>query len=458
MKAPARATNPVSVGLAVLAVVLVVAALAILAAAGHFAAGQGDDTSPGKLLAPLRISTQATAQLSCPSSAAFSPDGAQVMVLGTLGPCGAAGSLDSPSVQHAAAIYDSVTGALRKVIPLEPLLGLDPAGLPRWLRRGSVSFFGLGWSPTGTHLAFVYTAFDSAMRISPDDVLDSGLLLVDADQGTGTAIRGDSAFFATIGGASGGFPVWNVARGTEAPAGAPAVGLAYSWNGGQPQPLAPIHGPVAQLPIDAGPRYPVGNPDGGATFTIWQPGLVAGPGSARLSSGQAVFLTAFPSWSTDGAYVTLIIAGAALPAPTASVGATDGVPLPLPTPATFAEAPARDAALDAVQQQVGRYGWALVAWNPAGTLLASVNCLTSGGEQLELRDANAGSTTSTAALALGPGDGGCRDAIHSRTVGAYPNAPLALLWSPTGDRVLVSDRTAGTLTLWPVSHPAAPTA
>ncbi|MBF6589220.1 MAG: hypothetical protein IVW57_01660, partial [Ktedonobacterales bacterium] len=446
------------------AVVVIVAGMIGLAAITRL--GPRAATSPGALLAPRRISTFATARMACPTSAAFSPDGTRILVLGTLGACAPTEAAPSRATAtpapHAAALYESASGRLLKLIRLEPLLGLGAAATPGAPSAGAVSFFGLGWSPDGTSAAFAYTAFDATARLTADHVLDSGLLLLDLTRGGGTIIHGDSGFFAPLGGGGGGFPIWHIAQGTETPTFTPLPGLTYTWgHGSQPAPIKVIRGALAQLPIDAGPRYPVGDPAGGATFSIWQPGLLVGPGRTTLGGGRAVFLTAFSSWSPDSAQVTLMTAGAALPLaaderaddPAATPG---DLALPLPTPAILARAPARDTALDAVRRQIGGDGWALVAWNPLGTLLASVTCQDTSTATLALRETGSRLVASAVSLPLsGSGEQGtCASAVSAMSgppTGAYPSAPLALLWSPRGDRLLVRDRAAGTITLWPVS-------
>jgi hypothetical protein len=457
MKGQARSTNPAGVWLALVLVMFVVAGLAGIAVLGHASTRTG--AAAGALLAPTRISTPIAAGLSCPTDAEFSPDGARIIVVGTLGPCDSAVEHAGHLTLHAGAIFDARSGALVRLIQLEPLLGLSTASQPVWLRPASVHFFSLGWSPDDQHVAITYTVFDSATRLTPDHLLDAGLLVVDTRSGTATIIHGDSGYFATVG-ATTGFPVWNVATGTEISASAPAeLGLTYSWaNKSAPAPLAQITGTVSRLPRDAGAHSPVGNPTGGTTFTIWQPGIVAGPQRTSLGGGHAVFLTDFATWAPDGVRVTYLSAGVTLPSPQAP-SSRDTSPaaatLPLPTPTGVAQAPARDAALDAVQRQVGAGGLAQVAWNPSGNLLASIACHQAvGSETVVIRDAANGNVLSSASLALGPQDASCGALSATDRDGAFPNLPLTLQWTPGGDALLVCDRAGGMLTVWPVAHGA----
>ena len=106
----------------------------------------------------------------------------------------------------------------------------------------------------------------------------------------------------------------------------------------------------------------------------------------------------------------------------------------------------------AVQRSVGPRGWAMVAWNPEGTLLASVNCQAPGNDQIAIRATDSGIIQGSAEIPLPNGDSSCGDL--SSDASAYPAQPLMVLWSPSGDRVMVCDRYAATLTIWPVSQPA----
>lgn len=346
-----RATSPAGVWLALALVSLIVAGLAGIAmltysrATAPLSSGSSG-SSAGDLLTPLRIST-ATAGIYCPTDPAISPDGMRLVVIGVLGACDPATGLPQGAAPHVAAIFDTQSGELSSMIRLEPvverLLRVSPREQP-----ATVRFFGLGWSPDAAHIALVFAAFDSASSLVGDNLLGSGLLVLSAAGSAPTIIIGDSGYSPTVGDAAAGFPIWDLPHQSEVPDHAIAPGLAYSWSpAGLPTPLEPLQGPLSQLPINAGPRYPVGTPDGGASFTIWQPGIVVGAAQAApLGGGRAVFLTVFPTWSPDGTYLTMLSAGVALTPPSgvapASSGMAVGGPLPLPTPATVAQAPGRD--------------------------------------------------------------------------------------------------------------------
>lgn len=434
----AQIVNPAGVWFALTVVVLIVAGLASIAIITYPHAGS--PTGASDLGVPLRFSTMA-AGLTCPADPAYSPDGSRIAVVGTLGSCAA------PTAPHAAAIFDAQSGALLRLLPLNSLLRVP--------RDTTVSFFSLGWSPDGSHLALVYTAFDDPTRLTLDHVVDSGLLVLDAASAQSTVIRGDSGYFPALGGTAGGFPLWDLLGQPESPITPVLPGLAYSWNQNHvPAPLVPLHGPVSHLPIDAGPRYPVGNPDGGPDFTIWQPGILVGPALAPVPTDDgALFLTVIPTWSPDGARVTVLSVGVALARPsqgTLTQGTAARTPLPLPLPAVVAQAPGRDAALTALAQRIGTHGSALIAWNPPGTLLASITCH-DGATASALVLSGTASGVVRGSVALPSSASACATEFDDAGAGAYPDQPVTLIWSPSGQRVLVCDRVSSTVSVWPVS-------
>ena len=433
----------ISVGLIVAAVIAALAATQRLSIGGF-----GAPPSTG-FLSTREIAFDTSAGLVHPQDAAFSPDGERIAVIGAFTPCQQL-TPGLPRCGHGLAIYNSHTGALIQVSPIEPLLGVTtPEESADHVRGagGYVNLNGLGWSPDSVWFAMVYTIFDTPNPASPDDMLDSGLLLVNPQTGATQIIRGDSGYFSALSGVPTGAPIWHVVSGTQTLGYTTAPGVIFAWNTeGAPFPTQVAHGSLDELPANAGARYPVGQPDGSAPFTVWQPGIVIGPGSAGVGGGRSAFVTSFATWSADSANAGIVTEGLTLPTPVkalASVSAAAGTAGPAITePAAMLATPARDVALAHVQEAVGAYGWALVAWKPSGTALASVVCFERKGQTLELRDTASGAIIGSASLNLQPGDPGCRDAAAKN---------LSLVWSPGGSTLLTVDRAASTLTLRTVS-------
>lgn len=439
-----------SLWLSMVSVALIVAAVVgALAATQRLTVGIFGAPAPDALSSSLTISTDTTAGLLQPEGAYFTPDGARIGVIGEFAPC----QQHTPGLTrcgHGLAIYDSHSGALIQLMPIEPLLDVTPPAdshRPTHSAGGYVHLSALGWSPDSTWFAMVYSVFDAPAPSSPDDMIDSGLLLVTPQTGATRIIRGDSGYFATLNSAPGSHPIWHISSASETVGFSEPPGVIFAWGAnGLPFPTVPVKAALDDLPANAGPRYPVGEPVGAAPFTIWQPGLVIGPDSAQAGAGRSAFVTTFASWTADGAHVGDITTGLALPAPIRAnsiVSAPSGTAGPtIPQPTTLPNAPARDVALARVQEAVGAYGWASVAWNHSGAALASVICFARKGQTLELRDAASGALSGSAPLRLHAGDPGCSDATDTN---------LRLQWSPNDTRLLVVDRSAATLTLWTIS-------
>ncbi|WIG58599.1 MAG: hypothetical protein OJF49_001345 [Ktedonobacterales bacterium] len=406
----------------------------------------------------LTISTAERGHILCPTQAAFSPDGAQVAVWGATQSCRAANAAPA-LVPHTLAFYVTRSGALLNTIALDPLIGVDDTQRGPAQPVRAVRYFGLGWSPDGAHLAFAFATFDDSHHITQDDLLDSGLLLVDTHTASATVIHGDAGFFSAPTSSYMGFPVWNLTHPSVTPAFTPSPALAYAWGAdGLPEAILPLGAaPLSHLPINAGPRYPVGVPAGDSTYTTWQPGILFGPdarpGMTGAGPSTGALVSVFPAWSPDGAHLTLMVTGNALALPDsvarAGSNATPGGAgsLDFPFPASLTQVPARDAALTAAQREIGRAGWALVAWNPGGTLLASVAC-SDQNETLTLRQTESGQTATQTPLTLGRDDHGCAGAFSGENAGDYPSMNQWLRWSSDGNSLLLTDATAATVTLW----------
>lgn len=464
MERPERPRSLVAKLFGVLVVAAVVASvIGTLAATGRLgAASRGAGGSNVSLIGtPRVVSTLAAAQILCPTSASFSPDGSRLAVIGTSATCYSTHLSSSLDVTHELAIFDGHYATLLRVIPLDPLVGRERQSTPNEERIRALRYVGLGWTPDGKRVAVAYTAFDSASDTTFSHVIDTGLLLIAADAGAVQAtIQGDAGFFGT----SPIFPVWNVATKTVvAPPRAPRPGLTYTWSAdGRLDPLNALGSmPLSQLPVSAGARYPVGNPDGDSTFSIWQPGILIGAGTANVGYGSDAFVTAFPTWSSSGTYTTIMVGGVAVPG--ASAAGTDatapvGLP-PYPMPTALPRVPARDAAMTEVAAQVGTSGWALLAWNPNGSYLASITCQNENADgstlsTLQIRDTHTGTSLASVPVPLGRADSGCSDLSGGEDLGNYPNPSLWMQWSPDGSQVLVTDQRSNSLIVWSVQQPA----
>jgi len=170
-----------------------------------------------------------------------------------------------------------------------------------------------------------------------------------------------------------------VALGAQMPADTPVnivPALLYTWQKGGV--LAPV--PGTQLPSKEG-ALPIatliGNPDGGTTFTPWQPGTLTALGRANPQTMPVDIYTwssIFSAWSPDGRYLIDTVAFAArlqppeLPVPSRQI-------LMLQQEEALPLAPIRDRGLQRVlvemfQTQPGATSNASLAWRDDGRVLA----------------------------------------------------------------------------------------
>jgi hypothetical protein len=224
-----------------------------------------------------------------PQDAAFSPDGTRIAVIGAFTPCTQL-TQGLARCGHGLAIYNSAAGAIVQMSPIEPLIGVttpDVSELRTHGTDGYVAVRGLGWSPDSVWFAMAYTVFNTPSPTLPDSMQDSGLLLLNPQTGATQIIRGDTGYFDSLDGATTAHPVWHITRGNQTAGYTTAPGVIFAWGAdGLPFPTVGEKNALSELPANAGARYPVGQPDGSAPFTIWQPGLVIGPGSAGVGGGR----------------------------------------------------------------------------------------------------------------------------------------------------------------------------
>lgn len=302
--------------------------------------------------AAFRLSINLAAHnLYCPSSAAWAPDGSRLAVLAQFGACARDGNnTGQGSEAQAVGIFDLHGRLLRLLYPDSLALGADTTSGPASSATGEhVRYFGFSWSPTGDDFALPFEAQTvHTASVPPQQGFQEGVAILPADGSPGFVLSYHNLFAAG--------DVWDMRSRTLTNPGAPdlAPATAYTWSSGNLQ-------PAASPKSDA----PVGNPSGGASFTIWQPGALA----MQRPSTAIAFSSAFAAWSPDGRYVAPGLGFGGVVAPSSAPIARDGSGNLLLAP--------RDSALAAVIAQVKASTDpeqlpASVAWRADGSRLAAL--------------------------------------------------------------------------------------
>ena len=293
------------------------------------------------------------------------------------------------------------------------------------------------WSPVGKDLALTFSIDFLFQPLSAQVANLDGVLLKELDSG-------DEKVLLQILPANATHTEWDLERGravdTSTANGTSSSSQVYHWaaNGSlignivdkrlQDRPTS------AAAPIDA-----VGNPDGGAAFTIWQPGWVAlitqaGQGLVHLP-GVYTWITVFAAWSPDGRYlIDNVYVDGRLDMPgQATPGTRTLTDLQMDQLPSF---PVRDRGLQHVLATLtgtpGVLSGEAISWHPGGHSLAEYDA---GTGDLDLFDSTTGYQTASLLLP---------------TSATFLGTTTVLHWSPNGLRLYLFDPQIGSLVIWNV--------
>jgi hypothetical protein len=261
----------------------------------------------------------------CLQDASWSPNGQQVAVIGYRDQCPS----DDPSGYNYQAgvlhIYSAATGRLLRTILPDPTVlalpgipvppaGAQPTSTVSDTSKPVINYGNVLWSPNGEHLALTFyvghvTTLSTATGIVNNYVVEvRGLVLVNVD-GTGEraailpatsqqvfALRWDTSTLSAL-------ALPPQPRSGDFASLPPAASYSWSANGQ----LVP-GGSLTAAPASF--TTPIGNPDGGSSFTIWQPGNIslttqgfANNSPVKVAPGVYLWATGVPVWSPGGHYL-----------------------------------------------------------------------------------------------------------------------------------------------------------
>lgn len=340
--------------------VAAISALMLIAVVGGLIAHNLAATKPSSgRHAPATVTfAPASDNLTCPRDVAWSPDGTTIAVLGYQMSCASDYPASYSYHPGRIALYDAETGHPSATLLPDPIItaALDlkpptiatpmPYASPydRDTSHQAINYSHVLWSPDGKQVAVTFSiraATGATANGGFETKMLQGVLLSDV---SGSRTRVLSRTLARNEVYSG---LWNLADGTYIPAmndhvasgpgyggwGASAAlmppALRYQWtDDGRLQAVTPLTPGSPPTPQSSGP---VGQPDGGKDFTVWQPGVAqiithdnAEP-PQPLKAPVEIWQSSFAAWSANGKFLFAGTGGDEIESWRLAV---DGVPAP----------------------------------------------------------------------------------------------------------------------------------
>lgn len=388
---------------------------------------------PSTNIRAARVLLPQQAGIICLADAAWSPDSRAIAMIGYQKTC-----LDdgSPNGLGMLIVYDARSGKLNEHLSIDTLI------LSAFHRQFSgvrdmpvLDYLKIVWSPDGSSFALPFWVdfqklSQGMYNYAPEY---AGLLLL-AHTGAQPKIFLEPLKNNVL------FTEWDAMQGTSIQASSGnalfltnPLATDYRWSS---------NGTLIPLDLHKHILTPVGNPQGGSTFTVWQPGTVQidppynGPGSQQ--SAVYAFNTFFTAWSPDGRYIATIeiVAHVALPGQPAPPypwpNAQHSIPPPN-VPVRYGDA-AFQHALNMISGPLVPSNLVMLSWRLDGRVLAVYNSSTT---ELEILDCATGNQTISLLLSTSVPPG--------RLTGSY-----LLYWSPNGKHLLMFDPDVGQVLTWNV--------
>ena len=410
------------------------AALALLASIGMIAASLSGcaSASAGSTARPhaSRRMNPLGDGLFCATQVAWSPDSTRIAVVGYSVNCSGAGPGRTPGL---IVVYAAASGTLiQKLQPDTAVLAL-PAIAQQVAANSAggmistLTYQNLTWTPNSQALLMT---FDLELQPNPNAGSTGvyGLLRLGATDPSLT-----QAWLDTGASPFAQFERWNLLSGAADVPPTPAKATTYQWT--DDGALAPA-GAAGQL---------VGAPDGGKTFTVWQPGrLLFGTKSDKATESTTViaqdigWVSYVSPVSPDGVHFYPNIIGAGSVVPPSTQHAVAGEPILQP----------HDQALVALAQQMmqtpspSQNMSILVAWRPDGRYLAALVSNAAAPSSATVTISIYDTVSGKLVKQVKP------DFTSLSASPAAAGSSVALLWSPDGSRLLLVDNVYGVITVW----------
>lgn len=423
-------------------VLLVVVVIASVAVGAHFVSGQRATPPAPKPVVQVNPGDE---NLGCVNTIVWSPDGKQLATLGNLqGDCGG-GSPDSPT--DAIFIYSAASGKLVQQLHPDPAIFDSPA-IAHFLAENAkplnpamLYLQSLAWTPDGHALLM---QFNVSVQPSESQTPQNGqsgaapsiggVLRLSVGQTSQATLWRDTAVYPQHPqSANGVVERWDLREGKAAFVAAPAPATMYRWNSDG-----------TLTPAGSAAGKPIGAPNTGQTFTIWQSGRMQLAQAAPSPNGQPAnvpqdiqWFAPFSAISPDGRYYYPYFAdyGSLVPPSTKQVVSNESAIEPHDQAlVTLARA------LSVMTPGPTQYMQTLVTWRPDGRLLATLNSNSSGDITtakftVSIYDTQTGKLVKQ----LTPNFTGLQSGN---------SANEQLQWSPDGSHLLLMDNVYGAITIW----------
>ncbi len=426
--------------------ILVVIAVVGVVVANILGLGRAHSSAPKPI---TRLNT-ASSGLTCVTSVAWSPDSTRIALLGSTGQDCSGSVSDFPSTL--VVIYDARSGKL--VSQLHPDTSVFGAPEVKAILNGAANpdhapgvanYYAITWTPDGQSLLTMFGVGlsqpqgqtpNAGSPNAPAGV--SGLLRLHVSGTAQTTLwfeKPNPSFHPTFTL----IPRWDMVKGIVEYVPQPTAAAAYSWNADG-----------SFTPMDATADGPVGQPDGGKSFTIWQTGQMSIAYQHFDQTGQEVPVPQNILWSPqvqavspDSRYLYPYVGSMVSLAPpstkqvyaqTSTVQPHDKAQLALATQLTQ---------LTLNDNPLYGGGQTELSWRADGRVLAYSSSQTQSNPNGGMTNKTTISLydTSTGALlkVLVPDLSGLQTHTFSNTY---------MSWSPDGSRLMYMDNTYGAITIW----------
>lgn len=382
-------------------------------------------------------------------SAAWSPDSTLLAVEGMSG-CGPSDGNQTTIIM----LFDAASGKRVQTLQLDPLVygdqkvtsAVDAARQALGYTGGSTTasdslwYSSITWTPDGRSLLMTFS-----VSVPPPDsgvsMNVNGLLRLGTTTASQSRVWLDKLKYQQ----NGSVERWDLTTGTPALIPQPKLATAYSWKSDGT--LAPANAGVS-----------VGAPDGGQTFSIWQPGMITyftfmstptsssviAPDQHRIQWGANM-----SPISPDGRYFYSYFPDQAMLTPPSVSAAVPHIPSVKPHDVALL-AQAQRMTQTTPSQDTGGY---VLAWRPDGRRMASVQWDLAIGPAASTASPNL--TITIYDTSTGKVIGHVAPTLKKSDQSQPMNAGVMLSWSPDGKRLMMSEGYDNAITIWePAALPA----